>query len=62
MAVAIKINGRDHSVDVDGDTPLLWVLCGVHQSPRGQARQEGIREAFAELLADLASTYRTAAG
>jgi isoquinoline 1-oxidoreductase alpha subunit len=26
MAITIKINGVDRSVDVDGDTPLLWVL------------------------------------
>jgi isoquinoline 1-oxidoreductase subunit alpha len=26
MAFAIKVNGTTHSVDVDGDTPLLWVL------------------------------------
>jgi len=29
MAFAIKINGSAHSVDVDGDTPLLWVLRDV---------------------------------
>src|SRR5262244_254570 len=29
MAFAIKINGNMHSVDVDGDTPLLWVLRDV---------------------------------
>src|SRR5260221_2413396 len=29
MAFAIKINGNTHSVDVDGDTPLLWVLRDV---------------------------------
>jgi isoquinoline 1-oxidoreductase alpha subunit len=29
MAVTIKINGSDHAVDVDGDTPLLWVLRDV---------------------------------
>jgi isoquinoline 1-oxidoreductase alpha subunit len=29
MAFTIKINGRDHTVDVDGDTPLLWVLRDV---------------------------------
>ena len=29
MAFAIKINGTRHSVDVDGDTPLLWVLRDV---------------------------------
>src|SRR5271169_1630578 len=26
MAYTIKINGTAHTVDVDGDTPLLWVL------------------------------------
>ncbi|MGE0668286.1 MAG: (2Fe-2S)-binding protein [Sphingomonadales bacterium] len=26
MAFTIKVNGSQHSVDVDGDTPLLWVL------------------------------------
>jgi len=25
MAITIKINGVDRTVDVDGDTPLLWV-------------------------------------
>jgi isoquinoline 1-oxidoreductase subunit alpha len=29
MAVTIKVNGDTHSVDVDGDTPLLWVLRDV---------------------------------
>lgn len=29
MAFAIKVNGATHSVDVDGDTPLLWVLRDV---------------------------------
>jgi isoquinoline 1-oxidoreductase alpha subunit len=26
MAFKIKVNGTEHRVDVDGDTPLLWVL------------------------------------
>jgi isoquinoline 1-oxidoreductase alpha subunit len=26
MAYTIRVNGRTHTVDVDGDTPLLWVL------------------------------------
>src|SRR3546814_18581259 len=26
MAYTVKGNGEDHTVDVDGDTPLLWVL------------------------------------
>lgn len=26
MPLTIKVNGAQHSVDVDGDTPLLWVL------------------------------------
>ena len=29
MAVTIKVNGVDQSVDVDSDTPLLWVLRDV---------------------------------
>jgi isoquinoline 1-oxidoreductase alpha subunit len=29
MSYAIKINGKAHAVDVDGDTPLLWVLRDV---------------------------------
>lgn len=29
MAFTIKINGKAHSVDVDSDTPLLWVLRDV---------------------------------
>lgn len=26
MAFTLQINGKEHTVDVDGDTPLLWVL------------------------------------
>jgi isoquinoline 1-oxidoreductase alpha subunit len=29
MSFTIKINGNSHNVDVDGDTPLLWVLRDV---------------------------------
>jgi isoquinoline 1-oxidoreductase alpha subunit len=29
MAITIKVNGIDHTVDVDDDTPLLWVLRDV---------------------------------
>jgi isoquinoline 1-oxidoreductase subunit alpha len=29
MPFTIKVNGATHSVDVDGDTPLLWVLRDV---------------------------------
>jgi len=29
MSFTIKVNSRTHSVDVDGDTPLLWVLRDV---------------------------------
>src|SRR5207302_3926710 len=29
MALTIKVNGTSHSVDIDGDTPLLWVLRDV---------------------------------
>jgi isoquinoline 1-oxidoreductase alpha subunit len=26
MAFAIRVNGNTHNIDVDGDTPLVWVL------------------------------------
>jgi isoquinoline 1-oxidoreductase alpha subunit len=29
MTFAIRVNGRTHTVDVDDDTPLLWVLRDV---------------------------------
>ena len=29
MAYSLKVNGKSHSVDVDADTPLLWVLRDV---------------------------------
>jgi len=29
MAFTLKVNGTAHSVDVDADTPLLWVLRDV---------------------------------
>ena len=29
MAFTIQVNGTAHTVDVDGDTPLLWVLRDV---------------------------------
>ena len=29
MPFAIKVNGNTHRLDVDGDTPLLWVLRDV---------------------------------
>src|ERR1700738_1464949 len=29
MAFSIKVNGNTHNADVDGDTPLLWVLRDV---------------------------------
>jgi isoquinoline 1-oxidoreductase alpha subunit len=29
MAFTIQVNGKAHNVDVDGDTPLLWVLRDV---------------------------------
>ena len=29
MPFTIKVNGKSHGVDVDGDTPLLWVLRDV---------------------------------
>ena len=38
MAFAIKVNGTTHSVDVDGDTPLLWVLRERARHDRNQVR------------------------
>src|SRR5215813_14024643 len=29
MAFTIKVNGKTHDLDVDSDTPLLWVLRDV---------------------------------
>jgi len=29
VTITVKINGTDHTVDVDGDIPLLWVLRDV---------------------------------
>src|ERR1700731_1017286 len=29
MAFTLKVNGAEHRVDVDADTPLLWVLRDV---------------------------------
>jgi isoquinoline 1-oxidoreductase alpha subunit len=29
MAFTINVNGQPHNVDVDGDTPILWVLRDV---------------------------------
>ncbi len=29
MAYTIKVNGIEHTADVDGDTPLLWILRDV---------------------------------
>jgi len=26
MSIAIKVNGQDHSLDVEPDTPLLWAI------------------------------------
>ena len=26
MAIKLTVNGKSHEVDVDPDTPLLWVL------------------------------------
>jgi Domain of unknown function DUF302 len=42
MATPIKVNGVDRTVDVDSDTPLLWVL-------RNVKRHGGLREAAISL-------------
>jgi aerobic-type carbon monoxide dehydrogenase small subunit (CoxS/CutS family) len=46
MATTIKVNGVDRTVDVDGDTPLLWVLRDVRRPGRGMrvpAAPRGVR-------------------
>src|SRR5271157_3091543 len=42
MTAAIKVNGDDRTVDVDSDSPLLWVL-------RDVKRHGGLREAATSL-------------
>jgi len=45
MAFTLKINGTPHKVDVDGDTPLLWVLRdGIPELVNGVAQKpiEGV--------------------
>jgi hypothetical protein len=49
MAIAIAVNGQDHSPDVDRDMPLLWVIrdtlgltgtkfgCGISACGQGDA-------------------------
>jgi pimeloyl-ACP methyl ester carboxylesterase len=37
MASAICVNGRKHIVDVDGDTPLFWVLREMSKKIDGPA-------------------------
>ena len=53
MAISIAINGTTHSIDADGDTPLLWVLrdilgmtgtkfgCGIAQCGACTVHQDG---------------------
>jgi isoquinoline 1-oxidoreductase alpha subunit len=31
MSYVVSINGKNHTIDVDGDTPMLWVLRDVLQ-------------------------------
>jgi hypothetical protein len=38
MALTIKVNGKTHSVDADGDTPVLWVLRDVLRDDRHEVR------------------------
>jgi isoquinoline 1-oxidoreductase subunit alpha len=53
MAITLDINGTAHSIDADGDTPLLWVLrdilgmmgtkfgCGIAQCGACTVHQDG---------------------
>jgi aerobic-type carbon monoxide dehydrogenase small subunit (CoxS/CutS family) len=45
MAFNIKVNGNTHSVDVDGDTPLLWVLRDRHAAAHDAGRPRNIEAA-----------------
>ena len=45
MAFTLKINGTPHEMDVDGDTPLLWVLRFVGAAG-DDTRSLGIAKAF----------------
>ena len=50
MAFTLKINGAKRSVDVDGDTPLLWVLrdvLGMTGTTFGCASQTGSSDTIA---------------
>lgn len=29
MSYVLEVNGKKHTVDVDGDTPVLWVIRDV---------------------------------
>ena len=37
MAFKITVNGVDRIADVEGDTPILWVLRDVFGMPRSMA-------------------------
>lgn len=53
MTITLEINGTTHSIDADGDTPLLWVLrdifgmtgtkfgCGIAQCGACTVHQDG---------------------
>ena len=53
MRFTLKVNGTDHPVDVDGGTPLLWVLrdvlgmtgtkfgCGIAECGAGTVHIDG---------------------
>jgi isoquinoline 1-oxidoreductase subunit alpha len=53
MTISLDINGTAHSIDADGDTPLLWVLrdilgmtgtkfgCGIAQCGACTVQQDG---------------------
>jgi isoquinoline 1-oxidoreductase alpha subunit len=50
MAFLLSINGTNRSVDVDGDTPLLWVLrdvLGVTGTKFGCVSQTGSSDTIA---------------
>src|SRR5258707_15851125 len=46
MTYVLKINGKSHKVDVDGETPLLWVLRDVLKMTEVWMRYGALRRLY----------------